>query len=232
MQALTFDDIVIYVTEQITKEGASPSPAYVRMMANQALAEISEASGGIVTAWDNSASGSLVLTASTAPLPVDCLLPLRVEYGGSDNKLDRATTGELDKDTPGWRDTTGDPSKWAIEGANLVLDSAPSSATGKLVMRGWGMLPAFLDPVDGVVQPNPLVSLPYPRQLAPAYFVVANYPVTPAKPATNTQEGFLAANQETQRRITVRAEHRALWERERGLCVDAVRARTEQQLSY
>jgi hypothetical protein len=228
-QSRTLNSILTYVNEFIDKEGAKPSPEFVRLLADQALAEIAEGSGAKRSTWTNATGGELTLTGNTVAMPSDCLLVTSIEFDGSDNPLERTTVGELDRDTPGWREETGDPDKWAIEGRNIVFNASASNAEGKVVARGYGMLAAFSDTTGAE---NPLDTLPYPRQLSIAKYVVAHYPVAPDKPRTDSEWAVIAARDETRRREKVRDEHKAMWAAELAACVDWVKARSFEEFSY
>lgn len=229
-QSRTLVDIMTYVNEFISKEGARPTPEFVRILADQAVSEIADLAGASRTSWDNTAvTGALTLTGYTCPIPGECLLISSVEYDGSTNPLERVSVDQLDQEELGWRTATGDPSRWAVDGSNIVLNSTPSNAAGKLTARGYGLTAAFSDTPGAT---NPLDSLIYPAQLAVAKYVVAYYPVIPAQPRTETDIAIMAAQQETKRRMQVRADHMAMWEKERERAVDSMKARMYEEFSY
>lgn len=212
MTQRTWQTIAEYLTEFDKREGAEPVRSLYLTLGNQALAIISR-KGVYRKTWDNSSGGELTLTSATCPLPIDLLERLAVEYDGSDEPLEFATVEQLDhpdSGEPGWRTTTGDPDKYTIEGQNLVLNSIPSNATGKLVLRGTATLPEFSDTAGAT---NPLIYLPYEFQLLPAQYIISELPVTPAQLPNDTQAGAMWASQETQRRVATRTDARAKWEK-------------------
>lgn len=226
-QSLVWKDIYDHVSEILKPEGASPGKAFIMRLGNQALYEISSRIEGVVKSWDNSATGDLTLTGYTCPLPPDCLRPFRIEYDGSANSVRRAQPG--DGFTDGWRDATGDPSRWDIEGHNIVLDSTPSNTTGKLVLRGMGTIPEFSEESGAE---NPLDYLMLPSQLAVADYILSECPVSFAVPSGDTDAAIRAAQAETQRRVDVRDRHRAKWASELDKICEDLAARTREQFRY
>jgi hypothetical protein len=206
---LTWSDIAKYVASVITAEGAEPSYDFIRTLGNQSLGVISEHIGPITTYWDNSAT-DLTITDNYATLPIDCISVDSVEWDGDDNPITRTTEAQLDFEEPGWRSETGDPDKYAIAGNILLLNCAPSNATGKLVVRGKRSLPDFSDTAGAT---NPLTYLPSSLQLIPAYYIIAMHPVVPVAPTDDSVEAITYARQQTQRRYETRDRYEAMWQR-------------------
>jgi len=179
---LTWKDIVDFITSVHTKEQARPNPGLYRILARQAIGIISARSRIYTRAWSNATGGRLVLSGNTCAIPIECLEITRVEWDGVDNPLDRNTEEILDEREPGWRDATGEPSAFALTGADLWLNATPSPpVVGKLVVRGISHLPDFSqreDTGEGL-EPNPLSWLPAHLQLSPAYYVLAELPADP-----------------------------------------------------
>jgi len=176
---LTWDDVFEYVSNAIQRESARPSKNVCRIIANVGLGKISSAIEWD-NSWSNGVGGGLTLTGYTAPLPIDCLRVDGVEWDGSHNPLGRKTEGQLDYELPGWRDRAGEPAYHVVTAKNVLLSSTPAApTTGKLVVRGVGLMPDF--PEIGA-DPNPLIWLPAHLQIAPAYFVLAELEYDPDSP--------------------------------------------------
>lgn len=226
--ALGWEDVLGYVQEVAPRDGARANASFYRTLGNQALRLISERTRMIYRFWDNSAAGDLALSGNGVLLPGDCMAVSSVEWSG--DSLDRTSYAGLDRDSLGWRESVGDPSRFVVDGTSLVFDSAPQGVTtGKLVVRGFGFLPDFPEE-DGA--PNPLARLPKRFQIIPAYYIVANLPVVIAQPAGQTQEGFQYAQMLTKRRYEVKAEHMELWERELRLLADEIGGRSREAFVY
>ena len=205
----TWRHISIYCGEFDTREGAEPNHELYRILGDQALAELAERLDLRETTWTSTAEGGLTLTSGVCPLPIDLVKLKRVEWDGSDNPLDRTTIEWLDEHEPGWREQSGDPDKYAVEGNSIRVNSTSTDTSGKLVVRGTTYLPEFSD-VDGT---NPLTYLPWGHQLLPvAEYIVGHLPVMPAKPPFETEAAAMWALQETKRREQVRADALAKWE--------------------
>ena len=180
--AYTWADIAAYVNEVASKEGPKPNAAFLRLLANQALRLISRRALVYEKVWTNAGgTGALTLTGGSAALPEDCYAVNRVEWDGSDNELPYRSIPWLDRNEPGWRSATGDPSYHSRTGRYLLLDSVPSSAAGKLVVRGRGPLPDFSEDSEAE---NPLASLPSDHQLLPAQYVLKELPIDPTNPVS------------------------------------------------
>lgn len=193
---LAWADIATFVEDVLRDEGTEPNRRLIVRLGRQALGIISDRIGPVLTSWSNGVGGALTLAGNSAPLPTDCLRVDRVEWDGSDNPLTRMSVAQLDYEQPGWREDTGEPGSYTIEGGALLLDTTPTeSVTGKLVVRGAGSLPMFS---DEATDPNPLAYLTQPHQLAPAHFIL----------------GSLRADPKQADQMARKAEHWGHWERE------------------
>lgn len=173
------DDAAIsaFVGDILRQEDATPTQGLVMRLLDQCLGEIFRETKAFDTSWTNPASpgsGDLNLDGTNATdLPIDCQIIESVEWDGSDNPLDRKSLAELDYLDPGWRDNTGEtPGRYAVTGRRLFLDITPSDATGKLVIRGYGVPPRNVA----------LTYFPADIQLAPATYILMEWPWDPAIP--------------------------------------------------
>lgn len=203
----TLENLLGFITQIDKRLGAEPNKDLYIVMMNEAVGIISEAVGPFETSWDNAAAGELTLTGNASTLPIDCIYPETAEWDGDDNRLTKTTTAWLDTNEPGWRSATGDPDKWVCTGHEILLNSIPSSATGKLVLRGRGMLPEFTE--DGVT--NPLIYLPRQFQMLPAYFVLGDLPTVHVAAVSETVEAQRFAAEENRRRYEKRAKYAQMW---------------------
>jgi hypothetical protein len=168
----TWTNISDYVSRYWQRDAGTPDRAFYRTLAQEALAELAE--GRVYeTSWSNAALGGLTLTDATTPLPIDLIDITAVEWDGCDAPLYYQSEAWLDENEPGWREATGEPQYYTTNQHELILDAIPSNATGKLVVRGRSYLPAFSD-TGGAT--NPLTIIPFGRQLAIAYYILANLP--------------------------------------------------------
>lgn len=172
VEQVTWKHILAFVTEVHTKEGAKPNPSHYQSLFRECLAHLFRVTEAYRASWTNAAGDVLSLSEYTVLLPIDCLKVTRVEWNGTDNELGRSSVEELDYLVPGWRTATGEPSYYAIESPNLILDSSPSDAVGKLVARGFGY------PGDD----EALTYFPIDVQLAPARYILKELPSDPAIP--------------------------------------------------
>lgn len=205
MSHYTWTDIFDFVKEHYSQLGGSPNGKLFRMLGNQALRLISEATQCYRTHWDNVAvTGALTISTNSVTLPIDCISVERVEWDGADNPLGRMSESDLDVRHNGWRENTGNPTHYTVLDAHtLMLNSAPSgSVAGKLVVRGVAYLPDFS---DVALAQNPLEFIPAGAQLAVAYYILANLPFVPAQPIADSQQAFMQAQNETARRQQMQA---------------------------
>jgi hypothetical protein len=206
-------DIMALVSQYWPDESANPNRDTLRLLANAALAELAEDGDIYETSWSNAVSGGLTLTSATTPLPIDLISISRVEWDGTDNPLPYKTAEWLDEWEAGWRIRTGDPCHYMRNGHELTLDAIPSNATGKLVVRGTSYLPAFSDS-EGAT--NPLTILPYGRQLAIAYYILARRPHDPA----NEVE------------VARHMEFGQLWQEQKAACLKTANKRKLQRFRF
>ena len=175
MTEQTVATLLQFVSDVHTREGARENTRLYRTLITQFLARVYRASRGYPVTWTNAAGGELTITGLTVPLPDDCEVVERVEWDGSDSPLEIKSIEWLDKNLPGWRDETGDPSYCAVKGKTLYLSSQPEgTVTGKLVMYGREM-PA----TDDIA----IAHLPLGEQWAPAYDVLARLYADPKDPS-------------------------------------------------
>jgi hypothetical protein len=174
VEQLTVTALLDFVGAVKKQDGPEPNQSVYLVLLDQCLAEVWREAKAFDTYWDNTAGGDLDLDSSNVTnLPADCLIIDRVEWDGSDNALLRSTVAERDYDDPGWRDQTGEtPGFYMVEGRRLFLDVTPSSPTGKLVVRGYGVPP----------RKDALAYLPVDIQLAPASFILWKLPWDPESP--------------------------------------------------
>ncbi len=124
--------------------------------------------------------GALTLEGAAVALPDDCYAVERVSWDGEENELPYRPLPWLDRNQPGWRTATGQPSAHTRIGRYLFLDAIPQGdVVGKLVVRGRGPLPDFSEAVEAE---NPLAWLPSDCQLLPAEYVLKELPVDPTNP--------------------------------------------------
>jgi hypothetical protein len=159
---VTTADILRFVSEVYKKYGPEPNVSHYLDLLRECLGRVFRATRAFDTSWSNASGGDLTLDGNEVALPIACQEVTRVEWDGSDNPLEITDEATLDAEEPGWRDATGEPSRCAITGRRLFLNSTPSDATGKLVMRGFGV------PADNVA----LTYLPADLQMAPTKFML------------------------------------------------------------
>lgn len=229
MPDLEWNDINAFVAAYREREGASPNETLYRIIANQALAEMSE-KGEIEddTLWTDTAStGEITIVSNAVSLPSDVINVRLVEWNG--NELDFIQLDILDSLDYKWRTTTGTPTKWTRRGRQILLDRIPSSPnTGLLKMYGTGCLPQFSK--SGIV--NPLARIPRAYQLLPAYKIIAMLPMIPAVPASDNPLVISDARIETQRRLSVREEFKAMYDAELKAFADATKARAQEPYTF
>jgi hypothetical protein len=202
MSDYALKDVLDYVNEYLQAEGAKYNRALVLLLANQALRTISSETKFYESSWVSGTT--LTLTGNTAAVPTDCIAITAVEYDGNDNPLTKYTTEDLDRNKPGWRDDTGEPTGYALTPTSIILTSAPTSPGAKLVVRGIAKLADFSDAPDAV---NPLSFIPAEFQLLPAYYVLGMLPITTADRIKSGK-----AAEELQLMIDRRNTHAAMWD--------------------
>jgi len=193
MTEQTVATLLQFVADIHTREGATQNTRLYRTLITQFLARVYRASRGYPVVYTNGVGGDLTITGLAVPLPNGCEVVERVEWDGSDNPLDLKSIEWLDVNYVGWRDETGDPSFYAVEGKTLYLNSQPQGAvTGKLVVRAREM-----PETDDIG----IAYLPLGEQYAPAYDVLARLRADPKDPdqmlrkqeyATLAKEGYAA----------------------------------------
>src|SRR3972149_1449334 len=114
MTDLTWQTLVDYVTEIMTREGAKPPRTLYRILGNQALFELSRLSNGVYQRWHNGSGGTLTLSSATCVFPND-LVDVRSVWWDSVT-LERKEVSELDEMDPDWRDATGTPIYYTLAG--------------------------------------------------------------------------------------------------------------------
>ncbi len=167
----TKETIFDFVTAILQLEGSVAVEDVTRAFYLQCLSEILRGSELFDTSWDNTVSGDLSFNnVNYIDLPFDCATVTRVEWDGDDSPLDILTEEEMEYEYPGWRSETGEPSAVWISGRRMWFSTTPTeTTTGKLVVRGFG----FADGNDV------LEMLPADVQIAPAYYILKEYPVDP-----------------------------------------------------
>lgn len=206
---LTWADITATVAEFHGKEGAKPNRSLYLSLGNEFLAIVAEQTECYHKTWTNAAGGDLTISTATVTLPIDVIRVTRVEWDSSDEPLEFREAGWLDENLPGWREDTGDPEFYTIEGNALVLSSAPSgTVTGKLTVRGVAYLPNLSDDTSAS---NPLVCLPVGLQRSVADYILASLPFDPQVPVENVRfQRFNAKMQPVLDRLYSQANARAM----------------------
>lgn len=204
--SLTWSDILDYVNSFYRFETALPNDKLFRMLASQALKDVSERALLYQKTWTNELTGDLTIADNVVTMPLDCIKVDRVEWNSSDNPLSLFSIREFDLYISGWRTQTGAPSDYAMSDSHtMVLSTSPGLATGSLTVRGRGYLPEFSEePGDQ----NPLVFIPYGSQLMVAYYIIAELPLIPATPINDSNTAISAARDETNRRQNARLEYK------------------------
>lgn len=196
-----------FITAALKPEGADGDSSLVSTLLRQGIAEMFRESKAYDASWDNDTDGDLTLTGNACPLPSDCLTVERVEWDGSDTPLEIKSVAWLDEHYEGWRDEEGDPAYCAVTGRQVLLSSSPTgTTTGKLVIRGYGAP----DEADA------LEMLPDDLLMAPAWYVLAEWPVD-------------AANANAMFRFN---RYTAKWEAKKSEIVAAVAARSMRPYEY
>lgn len=170
-----WSDIADDVAEGLQREHARPNPRQLRRYATEFVHMICERTHCYKKSWTNTPStGEITLSGYTCALPNDLIRLERVEYDGSDEPLEYKTLAQLDEECAGWRDQTGDPSFYTIDGQNVLLDSTPSGADSKLTLRGSAYLPPIKD--TDTTATTSLQYLPFGLQNTVSDYVLANWP--------------------------------------------------------
>ena len=210
----TWKELVGFIQDIDSRSGGSPNPQTYKVLANQALMIISELTDIGMTSWTNASGGGLTLSGNSFLIPATCLSPISVEWDGV--PLERMEIIEMGLElAENWRTMTGPtPCAFAVEHPYIVLDLAPTGVTtGKLTMRGKGMLPEFS---DDIADTNPLSLIPARWQLAPAYYVLSMLPADPTKAPD----------------IARKQEYTAIWSTELKQMVVSLRRRTYERFEY
>lgn len=226
----TREDLMDYIEAYTSAENATPNRKLYSTLLTEALCDISERARIYKAVWDNAADGAITVDGNEVLLPSDLISIDRVEYDGSAAELAQFEEEELDADRPGWRDATGSPDAYCkLDAHRLLLSAAPSDATGKLTIRGRAYLPAFSDlPGDQ----NPLAFIPAGQQLMVAHYVIARLPIPAVAPINDSREAITMANQELQRRMSFREEHKALYEAALASLITSVDRKVSNQFTY
>lgn len=212
--SLVWGDLADYVVEVHRHEGAQPNIKFYKTLGNQCLRIISERTELLLeTSWDNESGGEVTISGGTVNLPIDCQQITGVWW--ENDKLDRRQAIELDDEDEDWRDLTATAPLYYVEnGRSITLDIQPTgTVTGKLVIRGLGMLPSFPE-ADG--DPNPLSYLPIRFQIIPAYYILANLPT----------------DETNQTQVTRRNAYQAMWERDLDGLVSQIGRRKYAEFVY
>ena len=230
MADLTWSNIVEFVNEFSRREGATPNEVFYRIVANQALAEMSEV-GEIendVVWTDTPSTGELTISSNTIDLPSDVIDARQVKY--NDIELDFVQIDFLDAENFDWRTNAGTPIRWTRRGRQIILDAIPSAPnTGLLKVYGTGCLPEFSKEAGAV---NPLTRVPKAHQLLPAYRIVASLPLAPAVPLNDTPLAIASARDETQRRVAVREEYKQQYDSGLVRFADVVARRSQEPYTF
>jgi hypothetical protein len=196
--------------KETSKAGDATWESFYKILGNQCLNELSDLIGGIPRTW--AGPTELTISSGVVALPTDCILIKRVEWGSSDNPLERLTIEQLDEDDPGWRDVTGTPDCYVHDGNSLILVPKPTGvADGLLTVRGTGILGNFDDSVV-----NPLLNLMQPYQLLPAYYILKELPVSRENPVE----------------VYRQAKHEDLYEKGKLGLIDAKNRRDLKRFTY
>jgi hypothetical protein len=227
---LTWSDICEFVNEFSRREGATPNEAFYRIVANQALAEMSEA-GEVEnnTVWTDTAStGGLTIVGNTIDLLSDIINVRQVKWNGVE--IDFVQIEVLDAEQSTWRSATGTPTRWTRRGRQIILNTNPGAAnTGLLAVYGTGSLPEFSKEPNAA---NPLARIPRAHQLLPAYHIVANLPMAPAAPANDSIMAQTDARNETARRASVREDYQARYKAGLAAFADSIARRTQEPYTF
>jgi hypothetical protein len=171
----TWSDLQSFGESILLCETAAPNLTLLKSLANEGINEISGRIKNVYRSWSNAVDGGLTLTTNTFNLPTDMLKFTSVIWDGTE--LVECSEAELDSESNDWRTRTGIPCRFVRAGRAVMLDFIPEgTATGKLVVWGYGSLPLFSD-AQGAE--NPLASIPAVYQMAPVYYALREYPVDP-----------------------------------------------------
>jgi len=150
MADLTAAQILEVVVEFHKGEGATINRALYLTLLNRALDEISDATGGFDTHWNNDSDdddyGTLELSDADVTFPSDLIDfdPHGVRWNGK--QLAVTSIDRLDQGSEGWRSATGTPSAYARTARGIVLDVMPDGTTdAMLVIYGKGIIPHIAD---------------------------------------------------------------------------------------
>lgn len=196
-----------FIQEVDVRSGGVPNLSHYLELYHQVLRELFRETQAWHTSWSNASGGAVTLSGNSAALPYNLLELTRVEWDGTDEPLAYASKEWLDLNDAGWRDATGEPVYYTLEGNSLVLDSTPSNATGKLVIRGFGC-PDYEDA---------LTYFPIDCQLLPAHGVLAELAYDPEKPVSQARFSY----------------YQEKWTKDsRPRLIAALMARTMEKFSY
>jgi hypothetical protein len=208
MTPITLTDLLAIVADEISTEGSTYVDATARALFHRCIGEIYRETKAYFTYWKNNGGlTDITIVNNLVDLPIDLLVPIRVEWDGAANKVDIRSISWLNENDPGWENTLGDPYACAFTGSQLHLSSSPQGIViGKLVIRGYGV------PDDDDV----LAQLPIDIANAPVSYILSKWRVK------STHQPSIARYQ----------RYKEEWQQDRPRLVNAIQDRALVEFSY
>jgi hypothetical protein len=184
----------------------------IRQLANEALTKF----GIVPRVWTNEISGGLTLTGAATPIPHDLVLIDSAWWDqgtASEYELEYIDQKDLNSKNPSWKTDSGEPGQYTKDGYNIILDTIPSDAVGKLAIRGMGIVGEFSDEEAAV---DPLASMVRRVQMTAAYYVLAELPCQPDNPLSTYRKQEYKLKWEVEYRSALDEIRRLKYEPYRG----------------